>query len=64
MLLYPRDAQESYLKGDRDCFEGIALKTPPCFSSLGLPFLCKKHECLLLAVEHFKVFGIETSSVT
>ena len=64
MLLYPHYAQGSYLKGHRGCFEWIIMKTPTCFSSLGLPFLCKKHECLLLTVEHFKVFGIEASSVT
>jgi len=30
--------------------------TLTCFRLHGLPFLFKKHECLLLALEHFKVF--------
>jgi hypothetical protein len=32
-------------------------RTLTSFSFPGLPFLCKKCECLLLAVERFKVFG-------
>jgi len=30
---------------------------------LGLPFLCKKHECLLLTAEHFNIFGSDACNL-
>jgi hypothetical protein len=57
MLLYPHVAKERMLGVTEADLKGRPWKHLQCFNALGLPFLCKKCQCLLLALEHLVVLG-------
>jgi len=58
MKMYPNYGREASASLHKSCFEHSDFELtqrmlkPHIFYVHTLPFLCKKHECLLLALEH------------